>query len=766
MIAFVRPELLLLALPWIAFWVWFARRQRRSCEWVWENVHERFRERFTLYRRENLGRRMAALLALGLLLVLAAAGPAVRGETEVRELASRVVLLLDGSASMLADDVAVADGTETRFERGRKISVELAERLEGSRFALVVFSGVAALQLPMTSDAATIDEALGAASFHTFYRSSGSSFTAALDSVLHFVEPGRGDLQAVLLSDGEQPFDEPFDEPLAALEEAGVPVHAVAIGSREGQTRLIFDFRDVVAGKEEKTVLREYTTRREDRHLRRIARGTGGRFGRADGDAGAEVAAAIERRIAGAETVWAEGWRDLTDVPLTLFVIGFLLEALVWGRRGKRPGSGFDVTRLGGGRPAATAGMALLLAAVLSALACRDDSPLARASRENERGIAADTLESWPQARVHYDRSRAFGVQPEIPAFNLARSVTLQEDWSEAHELYQRALELSPQLAVGHYNDGHVLYRWGEAELDLEGCELDRALELWNAASRRFAGAAELFPEDGAGRAQARDNLRFVGQRIQQVEEACAPPPPPPAAGGGGEGESEEPSGGEGEGEGESGGGGAQEGEGGAESETETQEGGQGEEQGEGGAEGEPQEGEGGDQGDEEAEGGGEGEQEGEGGDQGDEEAEGGGEGEQEGEGGDQDEGETGGDGEDDGESGGDGEDEGEGDGEGDEEGESDGEGDAEGEGGGEDEQEGESGGEGEDEGEGGGQGEGDGEGGGGPPPLTGEEMGQIQQALERIAAERFADGRYHYRSLPEQFPREVWENPEAEIWW
>jgi Mg-chelatase subunit ChlD len=43
-----------------------------------------------------------------------------------------VVLLLDGSASMLADDVPIADATETRFERGRKIAVE---RLTRSRVA-------------------------------------------------------------------------------------------------------------------------------------------------------------------------------------------------------------------------------------------------------------------------------------------------------------------------------------------------------------------------------------------------------------------------------------------------------------------------------------------------------------------------------------------------------------------------------------------------------------------------------------------------------
>ena len=358
----------------------------------------------------------------------------------------------------------------------------------------------------MTADPATIDEGLVAASYHTFYRSSGSSFTAALDSVLHFVEPGRGDLQAVLLSDGEQPFDEPFDEPLAALAEAGVPVHAAAIGSDEGQTRLIFDFRDVIAKKEEKTVLREYTTRREDRHLERIARGTDGSFTHADGNAAARLAAAIERRIAVAESVSAEGWRDLSPVPLVLFLVGFLLEAMLLRSRGRRSDGGFDIDRLGEGRPVAAAGLLLLLTAGLTTVACRDDSPAERASRENERGIAADALGSWPQARVHYDRSRAFDVRPEIPAYNLARSVTLQEDWSEAHDLYQSALELAPQLAVAHYNDGHVLYLWGEAELDLEGCELDRSLELWRRGPpplrRRGRGARRGERRPGAGAQQ------------------------------------------------------------------------------------------------------------------------------------------------------------------------------------------------------------------------------------------------------------------------
>ncbi len=707
MIHFERPLLLLLLLPWAALWVWFARHQRRSCEWIWRRVDQRFHHRFTLYRRRTLGRQMLLLLALGALLVVASAGPGMLGEAPVRVLSGRVVLLVDGSASMLADDVVGREGKISRFELAREIGRELSERLEGSRLALVSFSGVAALQLPMTGDPAAIDEALTALSFHAFYRSTGSSFTAALDAVIHFVEPPSADLQAVLLSDGEQPFPEPFEEPLAVLAERGVPVHAVAIGSREGQSRLIYDFNDVVAGVEQPRTLREYHTRREERHLRRIAGRTGGRFLVADATTAETLAEAVTERLAEAEWVREEGRIDLGWLPLGLFLAGFLLEALVWGRRRAVRPAAFDMARLAARPPRRLAGGLAALAVVLplSLAGCRPDTPASRAARENERGIAADALEQWQPARLHYERSRGYQVRPEIPSYNLARSVTLQGDFTEAHELYQAALELAPDLAPAHYNDGHALFRWGAAEIDPAGCQLERTRELWDAALLRFAGAAELYPEGSAGRDRSRRNLRELGARLAEIERLIADPPPHcrgQGGAGGGAGQAESDGEEEREEGAREGGGEDEEQDPAADGEQDDQEGGGA---GGGGGEDDPQNA----NPDEEEDTGGEGEPEGEG-----EDAE---RQEQEGEGG-------GGEGE---------------------------------------EQEGEGGGEGQEGDQG--QQAGGGVGAGGEP-LSGEELEQIRQAIERIAGERFADGRYHYRTLPEQFPPSVWQNPESEIWW
>lgn len=41
-----------------------------------------------------------------------------------------------------------------------------------------------------------------------------------------------------------------------------------------------------------------------------------------------------------------------------------------------------------------------------------------------------------------------------------------------------------------------------------------------------------------------------------------------------------------------------------------------------------------------------------------------------------------------------------------------------------------------------------------------------IEQALERIASQAFEAGKYHRRTLPEQFPRSAWADPDPELWW
>ncbi|MDX1503996.1 MAG: VWA domain-containing protein, partial [Thermoanaerobaculia bacterium] len=523
MIVFDHPQALWLLVPWALFCLVFGRLQTRALAWVERRVAPRHRRRFTGHRRRSLLVHLGLVTLAGALLLLAAAGPALPGGAAARGPGS-VLLVIDASASMYAGDVTLtgadSEPLKSRLEVARWIASGLAEELEGHRFALVTFSGSAAIHLPMIRDRALLAEAVDTLEGHTFYRGSGSSFGAALDAVSHFIDPARADLQVVLLSDGETTVVEEVDEPLTALARQGIPLHAVAIGSEEGQRRKILDFRDVVAKAEEPRVLRRFLTKRVDEHLARMARRTGGHFEVADGNTIAAVAEAVRGYVPGR----GRGPRDdrlrrpVGWLPLALFLVLFVADALWAGRRAPAGPPRFDLDRIAG-PPSRSAGgaapAALLLALVLGSCAA-DDAGLAH--RENERGIVLDLVGRHDAARPHYQRAIGFGVEAQIPTYNLARSVTLAGDYSAAHELYQQALELVPELAEAHYNDGIALYRWGAAERDPANCDLERTHDLWSQARRRFTTAA-LAAEPGSdlqGRVQA--NLRALGRQLAEVE--------------------------------------------------------------------------------------------------------------------------------------------------------------------------------------------------------------------------------------------------------
>lgn len=569
-----RDPLLLLVLgaAWTAVFWRFAAAQRRTVAWIDAHAAPRFRGGLTRYSRRNLVPHLVLLFLLGLGLVAAAAGPVAPGEATVTAAEGRVVLLLDASASMAAQDPTVAPtagGADHRFARAKTIALELVEELAGWRFALATFSGVAAYELPMTAERALVADAVRWSELHTVYRSSGSDFTAALDAALHLAAAGGPGAQVVLISDGEapRPEDARFDEPLAALADGRVPVHTVAVGSVEGEGRVIWDFRDVVAGLEERRELGQFTTRRVERHLRRMARRSGGSFALDAPGVTTVLAAELRRRQesgeAGRGTVAdVRAQRDLAPAWLALFLAVFVVEALLFDRRRPPRAAGFDLDRLGpaGAEPAARRLRApsrrgrLLAAAVLLGLfgAGCADSPLQRAHHENERGIVLDAFGRHDAAAVHYRRSIGHGVRAEVPTHNLARSRTLAGAWSEAHDLYQQALELDPGLEEALYDDGVALWGWGVAERDPRGCQLERTRELWQAAHGRFA-ATRL--ADGTLAKRAAANERHVAAALAEIERLIAEPPPECAAPPPPEGEEqEEQAGGD---EGDGGGGGA-----------------------------------------------------------------------------------------------------------------------------------------------------------------------------------------------------------------
>jgi Ca-activated chloride channel family protein len=96
--------------------------------------------------RKNL-KFIFALLAV-LFIIVALAGPQFGSKiTEVKREGVEIIVALDISNSMLAEDVK-----PNRLERAKQELTRMLDRLDNDRIGLVVFAGEAYTQIPITND--------------------------------------------------------------------------------------------------------------------------------------------------------------------------------------------------------------------------------------------------------------------------------------------------------------------------------------------------------------------------------------------------------------------------------------------------------------------------------------------------------------------------------------------------------------------------------------------------------------------------------------
>lgn len=172
----------------------------------------------------------AALVALSLVaMTVAVADPRV--EREVERPRTTVVVALDTSTSMLAQDVA-----PNRFDAARQAASQFVERLPASfDVALVSFNATATLQVPPTSDHAAVTRAIAGLDLD-----GGTALGDAVLAALAALGPPRdgaaGDAgrAVVLLADGGSTAGSPLPEAVQRAVEQGVPVSTIAYGTAEG----------------------------------------------------------------------------------------------------------------------------------------------------------------------------------------------------------------------------------------------------------------------------------------------------------------------------------------------------------------------------------------------------------------------------------------------------------------------------------------------------------------------------------------------------
>lgn len=316
----------LLLVPLLGGLLWHAGRRRRE-------ALRRFGD-LDLVRRLSESVRPRARLVKGLLavaavfaLVLALARPqfGTRVETVRRE-GQDIVVALDVSASMLAEDMA-----PNRLEKAKHAVGTLFGRLTGDRVGLVAFAGDAFVQSPLTVD-------YGAASMFLHAMDpdlipvEGTDLGRALEVALDaFVETERQYRVLVLITDGED-HQGGIDEAVERAVENGVRIYTVGIGSPDGVPVPVFDDRGRPQGFLRDDQGAVVTTRLDEDTLREIARATGGRYQRlsvseTEVDALADEIAAMEGREVESQQVtqFDEQYQIFLGLGLLLWCVELLI---------------------------------------------------------------------------------------------------------------------------------------------------------------------------------------------------------------------------------------------------------------------------------------------------------------------------------------------------------------------------------------------------------------------------------------------------------
>ena len=316
--------------PGVVALIWLGARRRRS-------ALERFGESALVQKltasvsvRARRWKAVLQVAAVGLLAV-AMARPQFGSRVEtVRSVGQDIVVAVDLSQSMLAEDVS-----PNRLERARLAILRLMGQLDGDRIGLIAFAADAFVQSPLTIDYSAAGMFLNA--MHPdLMPVQGTDLGAAMRVSLDALdEAGRDARVLVLVTDGEDHEDD-FDEAMRRAVEGGVSVYLVGIGSTEGVPIPEFDEEGRQQGflrDEDGSVV---TTRLAEGTLRRVVEGAGATYVRAG--VGGTAFDDLVDEIAGGQgeeidALQVTQFEEQFQLFLGLAVVMLLAEALVSDRR-------------------------------------------------------------------------------------------------------------------------------------------------------------------------------------------------------------------------------------------------------------------------------------------------------------------------------------------------------------------------------------------------------------------------------------------------
>ncbi|GJQ61935.1 MAG: membrane protein [Melioribacteraceae bacterium] len=219
---------LLYLIPVLAVLIWYANTRQvklmnRFANKALHKVLSPFRSTTKLWTKSVL------TLMTVTLLIFALANPQVGAKIEeVKQVGIDVFIILDVSLSMTAEDIKPSRLEKAKFEISKLIN-----RLRGDRIGLIVFSGNAYVQFPLTTDYAAANLFLSAVDVSSVPQP-GTAIGPALQLAMSsFPEESQAKRAMVVITDGED-HEGDLNAVIQDANEKEIAIYAIGLGSPSG----------------------------------------------------------------------------------------------------------------------------------------------------------------------------------------------------------------------------------------------------------------------------------------------------------------------------------------------------------------------------------------------------------------------------------------------------------------------------------------------------------------------------------------------------
>ncbi len=268
------------------------------------------------------------LIAMMLLIVAIARPKAGLKAETVEKLGADIIVVLDVSKSMLAKDSA-----PNRFERAKLEMLAMINQLENDRIGLVLFSGSAFMQMPLTLDYSAAKLFVKQAYIDALPQP-GSAGATAINLCLDVFERVEDRAKAIVMfTDGEF-HDDALLEAGDRAKSAGVAIYAVGFGTEAGGPIPVRGKSGVTDFKKDKSG-NVVLTKLDRAKLKQITYATGGGYFTVKNtkiaDTLLENFSTLKKRSL-TETRYSR-FEEKFELPLILAALLLLLESMISGQK-------------------------------------------------------------------------------------------------------------------------------------------------------------------------------------------------------------------------------------------------------------------------------------------------------------------------------------------------------------------------------------------------------------------------------------------------